>query len=49
MEGLEKKLRAELESVLSISPRIKLVEPRTLARTEGKAKRVMDRSELNKK
>ena len=49
MEALEKKLRAELESVLSISPRIKLVEPRTLARTEGKAKRVVDRSEINKK
>jgi phenylacetate-CoA ligase len=48
MEALEKKLRAELESVLSISPRIKLVEPRTLARTEGKAKRVVDRSELKK-
>ena len=46
MENLEKKLRAELESVLSISPRIKLVEPRTIARTEGKAKRVVDRSEL---
>jgi phenylacetate-CoA ligase len=49
MEALEKKLRAELESVLSISPRIKLVEPRTIARSEGKAKRVVDRSELNKK
>ena len=49
MEALEKKLRAELESVLSISPRIKLVEPRTIARSEGKAKRVIDRSELNKK
>jgi phenylacetate-CoA ligase len=48
MEALEKKLRAELESVLNISPRIKLVEPRTIARTEGKAKRVVDRSELNK-
>ena len=46
MEALEKKLRAELESVLSISPRIKLVEPRTIARTEGKAKRVVDRSEI---
>jgi len=46
METLEKKLRAEMESVLSISPRIKLVEPRTIARTEGKAKRVVDRSEL---
>jgi phenylacetate-CoA ligase len=48
MEALEKKLRTELESVLSISPRIKLVEPRTIARTEGKAKRVFDRSEIKK-
>jgi phenylacetate-CoA ligase len=46
MEALEKKLRSELESVLNISPRIKLVEPRTIARTEGKAKRVVNRSEL---
>jgi phenylacetate-CoA ligase len=48
MEALEKKLRAEMESVLNISPRIKLVEPRTITRTEGKAKRVFDRSELKK-
>jgi phenylacetate-CoA ligase len=48
MEALEKKLRAEMESVLNISPRIKLVEPRTIARTEGKAKRVVNRSELKK-
>lgn len=46
MEALEKRLRAEMDSVLGISARIKLVEPRTIARTEGKAKRVVDRSEL---
>ncbi len=46
MEDLEKRLRAEMDSVLGISARIKLVEPRTIARTEGKAKRVVDRSEL---
>lgn len=46
MERLEKKLRAEMDSVLGISARIKLVEPRTIARTEGKAKRVVDRKEL---
>ena len=46
MEGLEKKLRSEMDSVLGIAARIKLVEPRTIARTEGKAKRVVDRSEL---
>jgi len=46
MEGLEAKLRAEMDSVLAIAAKIKLVEPRTIARTEGKAKRVFDRSEL---
>jgi phenylacetate-CoA ligase len=46
MESLEKRLRDEMDSVLGISARIKLVEPRTIARTEGKARRVVDRSEL---
>jgi phenylacetate-CoA ligase len=46
MENLEMKLRSEMDSVLGISARIKLVEPKTIARTEGKAKRVVDRSEL---
>jgi len=46
MEGLEKRLRSEMDSVLGISASIKLVEPRTIERTEGKAKRVVDRSEL---
>jgi len=46
MENLEQRLRSEMDSVLGISARIKLVEPKTIARTEGKAKRVVDRSEL---
>ncbi len=46
MEALEKKLRSEMDSVLGISARIKLVEPKTITRSEGKAKRVVDRSEL---
>jgi phenylacetate-CoA ligase len=46
MEKLEQRLRSEMDSVLGISARIKLVEPKTIARTEGKAKRVVDRSEL---
>jgi len=44
--NLERKIRAEIESVLGISTRIKLVEPRTLKRSEGKSKRVIDRSDL---
>jgi phenylacetate-CoA ligase len=46
MENLKHRLQAELDSVLGISARIKLVEPKTLARGEGKAKRVVDRSEI---
>ena len=46
MENLETRLRAEMDSVLAIAAKIKLVEPKTIARTEGKAKRVFDRSEL---
>ena len=46
MESLGTKLRAEMDSVLAIAAKIKLVEPKTIARTEGKAKRVFDRSEL---
>jgi phenylacetate-CoA ligase len=46
LENLERKIRGEIESVLGISTRVKLVEPRTLARAEGKSKRVIDRSDL---
>lgn len=46
MEALEKKLKEELESILSISAVIKLVEPKSIPRTEGKAKRVYDRREI---
>ncbi len=48
MTALQAKLQAELDSVLGIKARIKLVEPKSIARTEGKAKRVFDRSELPK-
>jgi phenylacetate-CoA ligase len=48
MAALQAKLQRELDSVLGIKAHIKLVEPRKLARSEGKAKRVIDRSELPK-
>jgi len=47
MRNMEQRLRAHLESVLGISTKIKLVGPKTLARSEGKSKRVVDRSDLN--
>ena len=42
LEALEKKIRKEIDSVLAIAVRVKLVEPRTITRSEGKAKRVVD-------
>lgn len=42
LRGIEARIARKLESVLGLSPRIKLVEPRTIARSEGKAKRVVD-------
>ena len=46
LEKLERKISAELHSVLNISVKVKLVEPKSIARSEGKAKRVVDRREL---
>ena len=48
MGNLERKLRTEIDSVLGISVQVKLVEPKTIVRSEGKAKRVIDRSELER-
>ena len=48
LEMLTKKVIEEIESVLGLSVRVKLVEPKTIARSEGKAKRVVDRRELFK-
>jgi len=46
LEGLARKIKANIESVLGISAKIKLVEPKTIERTEGKAKRVIDKRNL---
>ncbi len=40
LEALEDSVRRRLQSVLSISARVKLVEPKTLERTAGKAQRI---------
>jgi len=42
LEQLGNKIRGEIESTLGISVRVKLVEPKTIERSEGKAKRVID-------
>ncbi len=43
LEDLERKIQRELESVLGIAAAVKLVEPRTIQRSEGKAQRVIDK------
>ncbi|ADL13293.1 phenylacetate--CoA ligase family protein [Acetohalobium arabaticum] len=43
LEELERKIHHEIESVLGISVQVKLVEPNTIPRSEGKAKRVIDK------
>jgi phenylacetate-CoA ligase len=42
LESFSGKIRKEIESLLGISVDVKLVEPKTIQRSEGKAKRVID-------
>lgn len=46
LEDIERKIAKEIASTLGISARIKLVEPKTIQRSEGKAKRVIDKRVL---
>ena len=46
MIALKKKIAHNLQSVLGISPAIKIVEPRSIERSQGKAKRVIDNRKL---
>ena len=43
MQGLEKRISKDIKDYLGISATIKLVEPKTLQRFEGKARRVIDK------
>jgi phenylacetate-CoA ligase len=42
LEDLRKRISHEIESVLGLTATIRLVEPKSIARSEGKAKRVID-------
>jgi len=46
LENLTKKITHVLQQALLIAPKVKLVEPKTLERSEGKAKRVIDKRKL---
>jgi len=46
LEMLQQRVQQDLESVLGIRATVRLVEPNTIARSEGKAQRVIDRREI---
>lgn len=46
MKEIEKRITAEIQSVLGIQVKVKLVEPKSIARSEGKAKRIIDKRQL---
>ncbi|MCL2341477.1 MAG: phenylacetate--CoA ligase [Proteobacteria bacterium] len=46
LENLNKKIQAEIKDILGITCKVKLVEPRSIQRSEGKAQRVIDRRTL---
>ena len=43
LKQLQKRITEALKSELLVTPRVELVEPNTLPRTEGKAQRVVDK------
>ena len=45
LEALEDRIKHSLRSTLSVGPRITLMEPKSLERTTGKAKRVVEQEE----
>ena len=46
MEGLQQKLGKSVEHIIGIRAKVSLVEPHTIARSEGKAKRLIDKREM---
>ena len=46
IEALEKTITEQIRSVLGIGAKVHLVNPKSIARSEGKAKRVIDKRKL---
>ena len=46
LEGLSKKIQVEIKDLLGVTCGVKLVEPRTIQRSEGKAQRVIDNRKM---
>jgi len=46
LENLTKKIQADVKSLLGVTCKVKLVEPKTIQRSEGKAQRVIDKRKI---
>ncbi len=46
LEGLSKRIQKDMKDLLGITATVKLVEPKTIQRSEGKAQRVIDKRKL---
>ncbi len=46
LEGLAKRIQMEIKDLLGVSCKVTLVEPKTIQRSEGKAKRVIDNRKI---
>lgn len=46
LEGLAKTIQKEIKDLLGVSCKVKLVEPKSIQRSEGKAKRVIDKRKI---
>jgi phenylacetate-CoA ligase len=46
LQELERKIEKNIKEYLGVSAKVKLVEPKTIARSEGKAQRVIDKRKL---
>ncbi len=46
LESLSKRIQADVKDMLGVTCKVKLVEPRSIARSEGKAQRVVDNRKI---
>jgi len=46
MEGLQKRIAKALDETINLQVAVKLVEPHSIPRSEGKAKRVLDQRKM---
>jgi len=46
LQNFENRIAKEIESVLSISVKVRLVEPKSIQRSEGKSKRIIDKRSI---